>query len=84
MSEIATTDKPRARPKRRPRPRGQSGRAVARVGSASSFAILMLVLEGAIALLRCAAYVFPTPSAIAVALWHGLVGGSYLPRSRSR
>jgi NitT/TauT family transport system permease protein len=43
-----------------------------------SFALLMLALETAVRVLRVEPYVLPPPSAIAVALWQGILGGSYL------
>jgi NitT/TauT family transport system permease protein len=43
-----------------------------------SFAILMLLLEAGIRYFDVPPYVFPAPSAIAVALWNGVTGGTYL------
>jgi NitT/TauT family transport system permease protein len=43
-----------------------------------SFAILMLIIEGGLRLFDVQPYVFPTPSAIAVALYDGVTGGIYL------
>jgi NitT/TauT family transport system permease protein len=43
-----------------------------------SFAILILVLEGSMRYFDVQPYVFPTPSAIGIALWDGLLDGSYL------
>jgi NitT/TauT family transport system permease protein len=43
-----------------------------------SFAALMLLLEGGIRYFDVQPYVFPAPSAIAVALWNGVTSGTYL------
>jgi NitT/TauT family transport system permease protein len=43
-----------------------------------SLAIVLLIVEGAISLFAVPPYVFPAPSAIGVALWHGLIDGTYL------
>jgi NitT/TauT family transport system permease protein len=43
-----------------------------------SFAILMLLLESCIRYFDVQPYVFPAPSAIAVALWNGVTSGTYL------
>ena len=43
-----------------------------------SFAVLMLLLEGGIRYFDVQPYVFPAPSAIAVALWNGVTSGTYL------
>ena len=43
-----------------------------------SFAVLMMLLEGGIRYFDVQPYVFPAPSAIAVALWNGVTSGTYL------
>jgi NitT/TauT family transport system permease protein len=42
-----------------------------------SFALLVAVLEGVVDLLHVETYVFPAPSAVAVALWRGIFGGGH-------
>jgi NitT/TauT family transport system permease protein len=43
-----------------------------------SITVLLLIIEGGLRGFDVPPYVFPTPSAIAVALYEGVVGGSYL------
>jgi NitT/TauT family transport system permease protein len=43
-----------------------------------SLAILLSIIEGGIRLFEVPSYVFPAPSAIFVALYQGIVGGTYL------
>jgi NitT/TauT family transport system permease protein len=74
----ATTTEPlagEAEPAAASRARGALRRTAERV---ASFALLMLLLEGGIRYFDVQPYVFPAPSAIAAALWDGVVGGSYL------
>jgi NitT/TauT family transport system permease protein len=43
-----------------------------------SAAVLIAVWEGLIRAFEVPPYLFPTPSSVAVSLWHGLIGGQYL------
>jgi NitT/TauT family transport system permease protein len=75
MADIATTEPEAAEagpPKR------ASGRAWRIFERLLSLTILLLIIEGGIRGFEVPPYVFPTPSAIAVALYQGVVGGNYL------
>src|SRR5689334_19993860 len=43
-----------------------------------SLVVVLSIFEGGIRLFEVPPYVFPTPSAIGVALWHGVADGTYL------
>jgi NitT/TauT family transport system permease protein len=57
----------------------RSGRALRRAMEVGlSFVLLVATLEAIVDLFHVEPYVFPAPSAIAAALWHGVFGGHYL------
>src|SRR5262245_20791651 len=73
MTDVATTENRVAEPPERAR--AAIWRGAERL---LSLAIVLGVLEAGIRLFEVPPYVFPTPSAIGIALWHGVIGGSYL------
>jgi NitT/TauT family transport system permease protein len=75
MADITTAGTETAQPIAPSRWRAGASRVVEGL---VSFAILMLIIEGGLRLFDVQPYVFPTPSAIAVALYHGVTSGTYL------
>jgi NitT/TauT family transport system permease protein len=76
MAGIATTEPETAEALRPKRASGVAWRILERL---LSLTILLLIIEGGIRGFEVPPYVFPTPSAIGIALYHGVVGGNYLP-----
>jgi NitT/TauT family transport system permease protein len=76
-AEILTPDAPpQILPAARDGRARQAARRIAEIVFA--FALLVVVLEAVVDLLHVETYVFPAPSAIAIALWRGIFGGKYL------
>jgi NitT/TauT family transport system permease protein len=75
MADITTTSTGTSQPVAPNRWRAGAGRVVEGL---VSFAILMLIVEGGLRLFNVPPYVFPVPSAIAVALYDGVTSGLYL------
>jgi NitT/TauT family transport system permease protein len=75
MADITTTGGETSQPIAPSRWRAGAGRVVEGL---ISFAILMLIVEGGLRLFDVQPYVFPTPSAIAVALYDGVTSGLFL------
>ena len=75
MADITTTSSQTSEPIARSRWRAGASRVVEGL---ISFAILMLAVEGGLRLFDVQPYVFPAPSAIAVALYDGVSSGLFL------
>jgi NitT/TauT family transport system permease protein len=75
MADITTTNTQAAAPVAASRWRSGAGRVLEGL---TSFAILMLVIEGGIRLFNVEPYIFPAPSAIGMALYNGIASGLYL------
>jgi NitT/TauT family transport system permease protein len=81
MSETPATRAPLAAvaPARTPRPRGSArSRGFYAIENLFYFVALAVVWEGIVRLCDVPTYLFPAPSAIALALYHGLASGTYL------
>ena len=75
MADIATTEPKAAEAVPRRAREWMAWRILERL---LSLTILLLIIEGGIRGFEVPPYVFPTPSAIGVALYQGVVGGNYL------
>jgi NitT/TauT family transport system permease protein len=76
MADIVNTEPKAAEAVPRRRASGIAWRILERL---LSLTILLLIIEGGIRGFEVPPYVFPTPSAIGVALYQGVAGGTYLP-----